>query len=201
MKSVNVIRGVAAPMFEANVDTDVIIPSREMKQVSKTGLSKGLFAGRRYMNFETREINPSFVLNQPEFSSAVILLTDQNFGCGSSREHAVWALLEYGIQAIIAPSFGSIFYKNCINNGLLPATMDRSTVMNLVKQSGSEFAISLSNQTITVAGQFSVTFDINESDKKLLMAGLDPIDQALTYSKEIEAFETARQTSHPWLVL
>lgn len=201
MKPANIIRGIAAPLFEANVDTDVIIPSREMKQVSKKGLSKGLFAGRRYKSFETREINPSFVLNNPKFSTASILLADQNFGCGSSREHAVWALLEYGIAAVVAPSFGSIFYKNCINNGLLPVTLEHADVAAFVEQAGNELIIDLEQKTIKVSDQEPMAFEIEESAREILLAGLDPIEQTLTFKAEIDAFEETRFLSHPWVVL
>ncbi|VAW04418.1 3-isopropylmalate dehydratase small subunit, partial [hydrothermal vent metagenome] len=112
------LTAIAVPLMENNVDTDIIIPSREMKRVSKVGLGQGLFAGRRYKVVTGREVNPDFILNNPEYDKAEILLSGLNFGCGSSREHAVWALAEYGIRAILAPSFGGIFHNNCICNGL-----------------------------------------------------------------------------------
>ena len=121
-------RGVAAPMVQANIDTDAIIPSREMKRVSKQGLGEGLFAGWRYSEVGGREPNPDFVLNRPEYRGCSILLAGPNFGCGSSREHAVWALKEFGIRAILAPSFGAIFANNCIRNGLLPLVIDEAVI-------------------------------------------------------------------------
>ena len=122
--------GVAAPLLRSNVDTDAIIPSREMGRVSKRGLSIGLFANWRYADPRARIPNPEFVLNQPAYAGASILLGGDNFGCGSSREHAVWALAEFGIRAILAPSFGAIFQKNCIANGLLPARLSRCTTLS-----------------------------------------------------------------------
>jgi 3-isopropylmalate/(R)-2-methylmalate dehydratase small subunit len=124
--------GIAAPMLRANIDTDAIIPSRELKRVSKEGLGEGLFAGWRYFNRgeSDESANPDFILNQPEYGGASILLAGSNMGCGSSREFAVWALTDYGIRAIIAPSFGAIFHTNCIRNGLLPIVLDEATVYN-----------------------------------------------------------------------
>ena len=121
-------QGVAAPMLRANIDTDAIIPSREMKRVSKTGLSVGMFADERYLGTGTRELNPDFVLNRPAYAGTSILLAGPNFGCGSSREHAVWALKEYGVRAVIASSFGTIFANNCIRNGLLPLVLEAQAV-------------------------------------------------------------------------
>ena len=124
MKPFKNISGIAAPLMRINIDTDTIIPSREMKTVSKKGLASGLFADWRYISTESREENPDFILNQFPYNQAKILLSGSNFGCGSSREHAVWAINEWGIKVIIAPSFGSIFYNNCIKNGVLPINLD-----------------------------------------------------------------------------
>ena len=115
--------GIAAPLIHLNIDTDAIIPSREIKSVSKKGLENGLFAEWRYLSLNTREENPTFILNQEPYRRASFILTGENFGCGSSREHAVWALYQWGIRAIVAPSFGSIFYSNCIQNGILPVLL------------------------------------------------------------------------------
>ncbi len=133
MRKFDVLTGVAAPLLRANVDTDAIIPSREMKSVSKHGLADGLFAGWRYLAIGGREPDPGFVLNQPAYAGTSILLAGENFGCGSSREHAVWALDEYGIRAVIAPSFAPIFQGNCVRNGLLPVRLDAGAVARLAE--------------------------------------------------------------------
>ena len=125
--------GVAAPILRGNVDTDAIIPSREMKKVSKLGLGEGLFAGWRYREVGGREINPDFVLNQAQYAGASVLLSGPNFGCGSSREHAVWALKEHGIRALVAPSFGAIFANNCIRNGLLPLVLEETPIAHIAE--------------------------------------------------------------------
>lgn len=134
MQQFNILTGVAAPLMRINVDTDAIIPSREMKRVSKQGLGDGLFAGWRYLEAESRTINPEFVLNKPAYNNVSILLSGANFGCGSSREHAVWALQEFGVRAIIAESFGAIFYGNCTRNGILPIVLADDLVQALVRQ-------------------------------------------------------------------
>ena len=128
MKPFETFSGIVAPLIRMNIDTDAIIPSREMKSVSKQGLADGLFSDWRYESVESRKENKDFILNQSPFNKATILLSGRNFGCGSSREHAVWALSEWGIKVIIAPSFGSIFYSNCIKNGLLPITLDENKI-------------------------------------------------------------------------
>ena len=133
MLKFDVLTAVAAPLLRANVDTDAIIPSREMKSVSKTGLAAGLFAGWRYTQIGGREPDPDFVLNQPAYAGAQVLLAGENFGCGSSREHAVWALLEFGIRAIIAPSFAPIFRMNCVRNGILPVCLPAATIAALAE--------------------------------------------------------------------
>lgn len=200
MKPIAVIQGVAAPLFEANIDTDVIIPSREMKQVSKVGLMNGLFAGRRYLDFTSRQPNPDFVLNKDRYKIANILLVDSNFGCGSSREHAVWALKEYGIEAIIAPSFSPIFYKNCCNNGLLPVTLEREEIKWVLKFDGRPVTIDLPSQIVR-CGDKKLAFSIQEDLKQALLKGLDPIDLTLELSSEIQDFEEAHHARLPWSAL
>ena len=133
MRKSDVLTGVAAPLLRANVDTDAIIPSREMRSVSKSGLAKGLFAGWRYDRIGGREPNPDFVLNQPAHAGTQILLSGENFGCGSSREHAAWALLEFGIRAIVAPSFSPIFQMNCVRNGVLPVRLPAESIAGIVR--------------------------------------------------------------------
>lgn len=199
------LSAIAAPIMRVNIDTDIIIPSREMKQVSKKGLSSGLFAGWRYLDMETREPDPGFILNDPAYFGTQILLAGDNFGCGSSREHAVWALIEYGIRVIIAPSFSSIFLGNCIQNGLLPIVLPKADVNNLRKQAvgGAEgvFTVDLENQTITAPDNKTLTFYIPANHRRALMDGLDLVDQTLLVQKDIEAFEQKRFSTHPWAAL
>jgi 3-isopropylmalate/(R)-2-methylmalate dehydratase small subunit len=195
--------GVAAPILRGNVDTDAIIPSREMKRVSKLGLGEGLFAGWRYREVGGREVNPQFVLNQSAYGATSIILSGPNFGCGSSREHAVWALKEFGIRAIIAPSFGAIFANNCIRNGLLPLVLDEACIEKIATwvredPATNQVLIDLPGQTVC-AGEGSYAFDIEPGAKGMLVEGLDAI--ALTQARwaEIEEFHRARQLSRPWL--
>lgn len=183
----------AAPLLRANIDTDAIIPSREMKMVSKTGLSAGLFAGWRYL--EGRTENPDFVLNKPEYKEVQILLAGENFGCGSSREHAVWALKEYGFLVIVAPSYGEIFYGNCLQNGVLPITLPLKDIQALA-ENGQGITVNLRDQTI---GDFE--FEINDQHKIMLLQGLDAIDLSLKLMPEINAFEKLDELRRPWAAL
>ncbi|RKQ71958.1 3-isopropylmalate dehydratase small subunit [Litorimonas taeanensis] len=179
--------GVAAPFIRDNVDTDQIIPSREMKSVYKTGLKDGLFAGQRYI--KDRIPNPDFILNQQGYEAASILLSGQNFGCGSSREHAVWALKEYGFRAVVAESFGEIFYNNCVRNGILPIQLSAEHIYKLPKT----LTIDLQGQTVN-----GVSFDIPEGDKAMLVGGLDPIAMTLQKQAEIDAFIAQDKVNRPW---
>lgn len=186
--------GVAAPILRVNIDTDAIIPSREMKTVSKAGLADGLFAGWRYKAQGERTLNPDFVLNHPDFANTTILLAGENFGCGSSREHAVWALDEYGIRAVIAPSFGAIFYNNCIKNGLLPIELPDDTVRALAQQvasapQDSQLTIDLKQQTVLGPDGKARSFDIAQTHREMLLEGLDSIDMTLKMLPQIEEFE------------
>ena len=180
--------GIAAPLLHDNIDTDQIIPSREMKTVSKTGLAAGLFAGQRYIN--GRRPNPEFVLNQPAFEGATILLSGKNFGCGSSREHAVWALKDYGFRAVIAESYGEIFYNNCVRNGILCVVLSQGQIAAL----GKEITIDLPAQTIN-----GTSFEIPDGDKHMLIKGLDPIALTLQDKPEIDAFYSADKIARPWV--
>lgn len=198
------LTAIAAPMREINVDTDVIIPSREMKRVSKQGLGKGLFAGRRYTAPGGREENPDFVLNQGPYRDAQILLAGANFGCGSSREHAVWALAEWGIRAIIAPSFGAIFYSNCVRNGILPIVLDDERVAEIaavVESNPAEnrITINLEHQKLLAADGRTDTFDITPADREMLMEGLDAIAVTLKRDDEILAFQARDRIKRPWI--
>ena len=195
--------GVAAPILRGNVDTDAIIPSREMKKVSKLGLGEGLFAGWRYREVGGREINPDFVLNQAQYAGASVLLSGPNFGCGSSREHAVWALKEYGIRAIVAPSFGAIFANNCIRNGLLPLVLEETPIAHIAEWVAEDpqahtVIIDLPEQ-ILYAGEGGYAFEIDAGAKRMLLEGLDAIALTQTRSEVIQAFHEARQQSYPWL--
>jgi len=184
-----VLTSKAAPLLRDNIDTDQIIPSREMKSVSKLGLSDGLFAGWRYLTPGSRDKNPDFVLNQEEYKGAQILLSGQNFGCGSSREHAVWALHEYGIRAIIAESFGEIFYNNCIRNGILPIVLKGEEIKSL----SPEVTIDLPAQTVN-----GNKFEIPAGDKRMLVEGLDAIALTETHKDEIDAFYAKDKSERPW---
>ncbi len=194
--------GVAAPLLRTNIDTDAIIPSREMRRVSKNGLGAGLFADWRYLDVPSRIPDPGFVLNQPAYSGASILLAGANFGCGSSREHAVWALSEFGIRAIVAPSFSPIFHKNCIANGLLPAALDARAVRSLAGSTtpdpqANRLTVDLAMMTIA-SHEGSYRFDIGVADRRRLLEGLDPIAFTETQASDIDAFEAARYGTHPW---
>ncbi|MBB3047044.1 3-isopropylmalate/(R)-2-methylmalate dehydratase small subunit [Litorivivens lipolytica] len=199
-------KGIAAPLLQANIDTDAIIPSREMKLVSKKGLGEGLFAAWRYKLPGSREINPDFILNQPAYNNTSILLGGPNFGCGSSREHAVWALVEYGIRAIIAPGFGSIFYNNCIANGLLPIVLAESAVSSLAETCKSapqrdRIAIDLHNQSVTSPRGEVFTFEIAPDARDMLLNGLDSIGATLQKTAAIDAFEEKDRTRRSWAYL
>ena len=196
-------RGIAAPILRGNVDTDAIIPSREMKRVSKLGLGEGLFAGWRYREVGTREANPDFVLNQPAYTGCSILLSGPNFGCGSSREHAVWALREYGIRAVIAPSFGAIFANNCIRNGLLPLVLDEGPIAAIAawveaNPQSNRVLIDLPGQRV-VADEQEYPFDIEAGPRRMLVEGLDAIALTQTRWEVIEAFHGERRERRPWL--
>lgn len=197
MQALSKINSIAIPLIQLNVDTDAIIPSREMNRVSKRGLSVGLFSGWRYKDMGSREIEPEFVLNNPKYAGAQILLSGNNFGCGSSREHAVWALHEYGIRVIIAPSFGAIFYKNCIKNGILPVELSSAEIDMLVDQ---VLYIDLEKQSIT-SDQLALTFDIATADRKMLLEGLDDIDLNMLHIDQINAFEMRDRRMRPWAYL
>jgi 3-isopropylmalate/(R)-2-methylmalate dehydratase small subunit len=193
------VSGVAAPLIRPNIDTDQIIPSREMKSVGKTGLADGLFAGWRYTTPGSREPNPEFVLNRPGFAHAPILLGGPNFGCGSSREHAVWALHEYGVRAVIAPSFAPIFRGNCVRNGIIPVVLPEDAVAAIASE-GAAVTIDLPAQTVA-CGPLGYSFDIDPSAKAMLAEGLDAIDLTLKHRGEIAAFQARDQTARPWVYL
>lgn len=192
----------AMPLLRDNVDTDAIIPSREMKTVSKTGLADGLFAGWRYLSNAGREPDPAFVLNDPRFQGAAILVSGENFGCGSSREHAVWALAEYGFRIVIAPSFSPIFRGNCIRNGIAPVTLPAEAVAEVAStaEAGLPVAVDLNAMTVA-AGDASFAFALEDEARTMLMEGLDAIELTLKRRPEIEAFRAADAIRRPWIYL
>lgn len=189
------LTGRVAPLLRDNVDTDAIIPSREMKSTGRTGLADGLFAGWRY--HEKRVPDPDFVLNQEAYSNATILASGANFGCGSSREHAVWALAEWGIRAVIAPSFAPIFAANCLRNGLLVVALPADAVAQIA---GSEATIDLPGQVVT-CGARTWSFTIDAETKEMLLEGLDAIDLSLKSLPAIDAWTQADRTARPWVYL
>jgi len=196
--------GIAAPLLRINVDTDAIIPSREMKAVSKTGLGVGLFAGWRYADEKARTPNPDFVLNKPEYKGASIILSGVNFGCGSSREHAVWALKEFGIEAVIAPSFGAIFYSNCVRNGILPVVLPDAAVKDLAAQVETDpqarrIAIDLEARTVTAPDGTVHHFTIEPGHRDMLLEGLDEIGLTLKRQSDIDAFAARDRAARPWV--
>ena len=197
MEPVDKVHSIAVPLLRDNIDTDAIIPSREIKTVSKTGLADGLFAGWRYQRTEGREPNPAFVLNDPAYQNARILLAGANFGCGSSREHAVWALKEYGFRAIIAPSFNSIFRGNCVRNGIIPVVLDAHSVA-AAKQ---PLTVDLRAQTVGAASGEVWHFELDEESKSMLEHGLDAIDLTLLRQADIERFRAQDAQKRPWAYL
>ena len=206
MKKFTVHSGVAAPLLRSNLDTDAIIPSVEMKQFSRKGLSGGLFAAWRYSDRINRVPDPDFILNRPDYRDASILLSGRNFGCGSSREHAVWALVEYGFRAIIAESFGGIFRANCIANGLLPISMPEQIVLELAdfvipNPPQRRLSIDLTQRTVTAAPGQRYSFDIAKSDAEMLIEGLDPISLTLRLDNNIRSFHEADRQRRPWVYL
>jgi len=206
MEKFTVLEAIAAPLMRINIDTDVIIPSREMKRVSKEGLSDGMFANWRYTEPGGREENPDFVLNQEPYRQANILLSGDNFGCGSSREHAVWALAEWGIRAIITPGFGNIFYGNCVRNGILPVVLDIETVEELARQvetdpANNRIKVDLTTCTVTAPDGAKHQFEIAPADKEMLLEGLDGIAVTQRRDDEILAFQGRDRLKRPWIYL
>jgi len=194
--------GIAAPLMRANVDTDAIIPSREMKRVSKVGLSAGLFAGWRYLDEAVRAPDPAFVLNQPAYAKASILLAGPNFGCGSSREHAVWALREFGIRAVIAPSFGAIFQNNCIRNGLLPVELAEPAIHELATQTlDGPLTVDLLRCVVRAPDGTEYRFRIGHLQREMLLEGLDPVALTLRLDESIRAFQARDREERPWIYL
>ena len=210
MKSFTVVKGLAAPMDRANVDTDMIIPKQFLKSIKRTGFGKNLFDELRYLDegkpdqeCTGRPVNSEFPLNFPRYQGASILLSRENFGCGSSREHAPWALDAYGFRSVIAPSFADIFYNNCFKNGLLPITLSDEIVDQLFNEmyasEGYELSIDLSAKTVTTASGQSFSFDVDEFRRHCLLNGLDDIGLTLESADAIRAYEQKRRAEAPWL--
>ena len=201
MQKFTTLTGVAAPLPMINVDTDKIIPKQYLKTIERTGLGKALFDELRY-NADGSE-KPDFVLNQPAYRKAEILAAGENFGCGSSREHAPWALLDFGIRAVIAPSFADIFHSNCFKNGILPIVLPAETVAHLMddarKGSNARLAIDLASQTITRPDGQVVHFEVDQFRKQCLLDGVDDIGLTLKKESAIAKFENRRKQTQPWL--
>jgi 3-isopropylmalate dehydratase/3-isopropylmalate/(R)-2-methylmalate dehydratase small subunit len=189
----------AAPLPLANVDTDQIIPKQFLSTIERTGLSKGLFYDLRFDG--EGKPKPDFVLNQPAFRGAGVLIAGENFGCGSSREHAPWALLDFGIRCVIAPSFADIFYNNCFNNGLLPIALPKEAVAELTDEARGAnhvFSIDLASQTVSSPSGKTYHFEIDAGRKTKLLEGLDDIGMSLKRGDAISAFEEKRKLAMPW---
>ncbi len=202
--------GLTVPLDRANVDTDAIIPKQFLKSIKRSGFGPNLFDEWRYldhgepgMDNSQRPINPDFVLNFPRYKGGSILLARENFGCGSSREHAPWALEDYGFKAVIAPSFADIFFNNCFKNGILPIVLDHDTVDLLFKESeaneGYKLDINLEQQTITRPNGEVIKFEVEQDRKHSLLNGLDDIGITLQQEAAITAYENERKKRAPWL--
>ncbi|MFM2083507.1 MAG: hypothetical protein RLY95_325 [Pseudomonadota bacterium] len=210
MQKFNLLKGLVAPMDRENVDTDAIIPKQFLKSIRKTGFGPHLFDADRYldtgypgMDLSTRKPNPNFVLNQPRYQGASILIARKNFGCGSSREHAPWALDQYGFRAIIAPSYADIFFNNCFKNGLLPIVLPEAEISRLFDEVnafvGYQLTIDLDRQLIIKPDGTELAFDVQAFRKYCLLNGLDDIGLTLRYAEKIKLFEAERLTKQPWL--
>ena len=210
MEPFNVHKGIVIPLDRANVDTDAIIPKQFLKSIKKTGFGPNLFDEWRYLDHgepnqdnSKRQINPNFVLNIPRYKNGSILIARENFGCGSSREHAPWALLDFGIKVIIASSFADIFYGNCFKNGILPITLNKNIVdqifIKVESKIGYEILVNLEKQKIYDESEIA-SFEIDSFKKSCLMDGLDDIGLTLKNEIDIKNFEKKYQESFPWLI-
>ena len=202
--------GIVAPLDRPNVDTDAIIPKQFLKSIKRSGFGPNAFDDWRYLDEggpeidnAGRKLNPDFILNQPPFDKATILLARENFGCGSSREHAVWALDDFGFRAVIAPSFADIFFNNSFKNGLLPIALDAAIVGELFNRvaanHGLELSIDLEAQTVSCEGEIIASFEIDEFRKHCMLNGLDDIALTLQHADEIKIYEEKRKQTSPWL--
>ena len=211
MKPFITYTGIVAPLDRANVDTDAIIPKQFLKSIKKTGFGPHLFDEWRYldhgepgMDITQRKKNPEFVLNQPRFEKATILIARENFGCGSSREHAPWAIEDYGFRAILAPSFADIFFSNCFENGILPIILPAETIDDLFKainkQEGYSLTIDLKNQFVILPSDNKINFQVDAFRKHCLVNGLDDIGLTMQHSETIKAFEKNYYQKNSWLL-
>ncbi|HEY0336971.1 MAG TPA: 3-isopropylmalate dehydratase small subunit [Burkholderiales bacterium] len=202
--------GLVVPLDRANVDTDAIIPKQFLKSIKRTGFGPNLFDEWRYLDrgepgtdSSKRPLNPDFVLNKSRYRGATVLVARENFGCGSSREHAPWALQQYGFQTVIAPSFADIFYNNSLKNGLLLIKFDSKIVDQLLREAqaaeGYRLAVDLEQQTVTTPGGESFSFDIDPFRKHCMLNGFDDIGLTLAHADEIKAFEAKHRREQPWL--
>ena len=210
MEKFTVLNGLVAPLDRANVDTDAIIPKQFLKSIKRSGFGPNLFDEWRYLDHgepgrdnSGRPVNPDFVLNQPRYQGAQILLARENFGCGSSREHAPWALEDYGFRVIIATSFADIFFNNCFKNGVLPIVLDAAIVdglfRDLADQEGYQLTVDLAQQQITKPDGGTIEFDVDTFRKHCLINGLDDIGLTLQHVEDIKAYEAKRKQQAPWL--
>jgi 3-isopropylmalate/(R)-2-methylmalate dehydratase small subunit len=210
MKPFNLLHGLVVPLDRANVDTDAIIPKQFLKSIKRSGFGPNAFDEWRYLDRgepgkpnHDRPLNPDFVLNKPRYQGASVLLARENFGCGSSREHAPWALEDYGFRAIIAPSFADIFFNNCFKNGLLPIVLPVETVDRLFREAeaieGYALTVDLATQTITTPTGDTIPFEVDGERKHRLLNGLDDIALTLKFTDEIKAYEARRKAEAPWL--
>ncbi len=211
MKPFITYTGIVAPLDRANVDTDAIIPKQFLKSIKKTGFGPHLFDEWRYldhgepgMDITQRKKNPEFVLNHPRYEKATILIARENFGCGSSREHAPWAIEDYGFRAILAPSFADIFFSNCFKNGLLPIVLPTETIDDLFKainkQEGYSLTIDLENQSVILPSNNKINFQVDAFRKHCLVNGLDDIGLTMQHSETIKAFEKSYYQKNSWLL-
>lgn len=203
MQPFTTLTGLVAPLDRVNVDTDQIIPKQFLKTIKRTGLREGLFLDWRIRRDGTPD--PDFFMNQPRYRAAVILLTRDNFGCGSSREHAPWALLDQGFRCVIAPSFADIFYNNCFQNGILPVVLKADEVQALFQDvattSAYRLTVDLSSQTVKTPQGASYRFDVDPFKKDCLLNGLDAIGLSLRHESTITAYEQTRRAEAPWLFM
>jgi 3-isopropylmalate/(R)-2-methylmalate dehydratase small subunit len=201
MKAFTKLTGIAAPLPLANVDTDQIIPARFLKTIERSGLGRHLFAPMRYR--EDGSENPDFVLNQEPYRRAEILIAHENFGCGSSREHAPWALLDFGIRCVIAPSFADIFHNNCFKNGILPVRLPREVCDRLMEDArlggNARITVDLERQVVVRPNGEEIAFEVDPLRRKMLLEGLDEIGQTLAHAPAIAAFEARQKAAQPWL--
>ena len=208
MTNINFIKGIVASIDRDNIDTDQIIPTEYLKSIKKFGFGEYLFDGWRFhdqgklgMSIDQRDLNHDFILNKETYANSSVLLTRDNFGCGSSREHAVWALRDFGIKAVIASSFGDIFYNNCFKNGVLPIVLDKDQIQDLFLQyenSGSDMAINLETKLIDT-GDNQISFDVDDNLLERIIYGLDDVDITLKHKDLIKRFEEERMKEKPWI--